>query len=142
MRISPQPCDGPGPCRFPFSFALSSVVLYLHLDGLTPLRYRGGVARRKTTYYIDEGVLTATKMTAVATHRSESQLVEDALRAYVVDEGRGEAAREDLRRLLDELRARPELDDLHDEQAMELAVSETRAVRRERAVKRRGSAAG
>jgi hypothetical protein len=100
------------------------------------------MARRKTTYYIDEGVLTATKMTAVATHRSESQLVEDALRAYVVDEGRGEAAREDMRRLLDELRARPELNDLDDEQTMALAVSETRAARRERAAKRRGSTAG
>jgi hypothetical protein len=87
------------------------------------------VARRKTTYYIDEGVLTATKMTAVATKRSESQLVEDALRAYVVEEGRGDAAREDLRRLLEELRARPELGDLDDEQSMELAVRETRAAR-------------
>jgi hypothetical protein len=102
----------------------------------------GGVARRKTTYYIDESLLTATKMTAVATHRSESQLVEDALRAYVVEEGRGEAAREDMRKLLDELRTRPELNDLDDEQAMALAVGETRAVRRERAAKRRGRAAG
>ncbi|HSZ13284.1 MAG TPA: hypothetical protein VK790_04540 [Solirubrobacteraceae bacterium] len=100
------------------------------------------MARRKTTYYIDEGVLTATKMTAVATHRSESQLVEDALRAYVVDEGRGETAREDMRRLLEELRNRPELNDLDDEQTMALAVSETRAVRRQRVAKRRGSAAG
>lgn len=100
------------------------------------------MARRKTTYYIDEGVLTATKMTAVATRRSESQLVEDALRAYVVEEGRGDAAREDLRRLLDELRARPELTDLGDEQSMALAVKETRAVRRERAARRRGRAAG
>jgi hypothetical protein len=109
---------------------------------MTPLCYRDGVARRKTTYYIDEGVLTATKMTAVATHRSESQLVEDALRAYVVDEGRGDAAREDMRQLLDELRARPELNDLDDEQSMALAVSETRAVRRERAAKDRGRTAG
>lgn len=94
------------------------------------------MARRKTTYYIDEGVLTAAKMTAVATHRSESQLVEDALRAYVVEQGRGEAAREDMRRLLDELRARPELSDLDDEQSMTAAVRETRAVRRARTAKR------
>ena len=94
------------------------------------------MARRKTTYYIDEGVLTAVKMTAVATHRSESQLVEDALRAYVVEQGRGEAAREDMRRLLDELRARPELSDLDDEQSIALAVRETRAVRRAHATKR------
>ncbi|HEV7943760.1 MAG TPA: hypothetical protein VGP17_13285 [Solirubrobacteraceae bacterium] len=94
------------------------------------------MARRKTTYYIDEGVLTAAKMTAVATHRSESQLVEDALRAYVVEQGRGEAAREDMRRLLDELRARPKLSDLDDEQSMAAAVRETRAVRRARTAKR------
>ncbi|MGA2471836.1 MAG: hypothetical protein ABSG64_14240 [Solirubrobacteraceae bacterium] len=90
------------------------------------------MARRKTTCYIDEGVLTAAKMTAVATRRSESQLVEDALRRYVVEEGRGEAAREDLRQLLDELRARPELNDLDDNESLELAVSETRAARRVR----------
>jgi hypothetical protein len=95
------------------------------------------MARRKTTYYIDEGVLTAAKMTAVATHRSESQLVEDALRAYVVEQGRGEAAREDMRKLLDELRARPELSDLDDEQSIALAVRETREVRRERATRRK-----
>jgi hypothetical protein len=100
------------------------------------------MARRKTTYYIDEGVLTATKMTAAATQRSESQLVEDALRTYVVEEGRGEAAREDLRKLLEELRARPDLDDLDDEQSMALAVEETRAVRRARGARRRGRAAG
>lgn len=100
------------------------------------------MARRKTTYYIDEGVLTASKMTAAAAQRSESQLVEDALRAYVVEEGRGEAAREDLRKLLEELRARPELGDLDDKASMALAVQETRAVRRERATKRRSRAAG
>ena len=100
------------------------------------------MARRKTTYYIDEGVLTASKMTAAATQRSESQLVEDALRTYVVEEGRGEAAREDLRKLLEELRARPELGALDDEASMALAVEETRAVRRERAVRRRSRVAG
>jgi hypothetical protein len=97
------------------------------------------VARRKTTYYIDESVLVAAKMTAAATHRSESQLVEEALRRYVVEEGHGEAAREDLRRLLDELRARPELDDLDDEQSLALAARETRAVP---GARRRGSVSG
>jgi hypothetical protein len=78
------------------------------------------MAKRKTTYYIDEGVLTAAKLTAVATHRSESRLVGDAIRSYVIEEWRGEAARDDMRRLLDELRARPELSDLDDEQSMAL----------------------
>jgi hypothetical protein len=47
-----------------------------------------------------------------------------------------------MRKLLEELRARPQLNDLDDEQSMELAVSETRAVRRKRAAKSRGRAAG
>jgi hypothetical protein len=96
------------------------------------------MARRKTTYYIDEGVLTAAKMTAVATRRSESQLVEDALRRYVVEEGRGDAAREDLRKLLDTLRARPELNDLDDASSLELAVDETRAMRKARPARKQG----
>lgn len=90
------------------------------------------MAKRKTTYYIDEGVLTATKLTAVATHRSESTLVEDALRLYLVDEGRAEAARNDLRSLLDDLRTRPDLNDLDDESSMALAVKEVKAARKER----------
>lgn len=90
------------------------------------------MGKRKTTYYIDERVLTATKLTAVATHRSESTLVEDALRLYLIDEGRAEAARNDLRSLLDDLRQRPELNDLDDEASMALAVKEVRAVRKER----------
>lgn len=52
------------------------------------------------------------------------------------------AACEDLRRLLQELRARPELSDLDDEQSMALAVRETRAMRRERAARRGSRAAG
>ena len=91
---------------------------------------------------IDEGVLTATKGDGGGQCAAESQLVEDALRAYVVEQGRGEVDREDLRRLLEELRARPELGDLDDKQAMKLAVEETRAVRRERAARRRSRVEG
>lgn len=52
------------------------------------------------------------------------------------------AAREDMRGLLDELRGRPGLNDLDDEQSMALAVSEARTVRRGRAVRSRGRAGG
>jgi hypothetical protein len=55
-------------------------------------------------------------------------------RANDIDEnegGRRDVAREDMVRLLEDLRARPELNDLDDEQSMALAVSETRAARRE-----------
>jgi hypothetical protein len=90
------------------------------------------MAKRKTTYYIDEGVLTATKLTAAAMHQSESTLVEDALRVYLIDEGRVEAARNNLRSLLDDLRNRPDLNDLDDESSMALAVQEVKAARKER----------
>jgi Bacterial antitoxin of type II TA system, VapB len=88
------------------------------------------VSKRKTTLYIDDDVMTAAKMTAVATRRSESALVEDALRTYL-GEGRAEAARADLRAVLDRLAAQ-NLDDLTDDEAMQIAVEEVRTVRAER----------
>ena len=88
------------------------------------------MGKRKTTLYIDDDVMTATKMTAVAMRRSESALVEDALRTYL-GAGRAEAARTNLRSVLDRLAAQNP-DDLTDEEAMQLAVEEVRAVRAER----------
>jgi hypothetical protein len=88
------------------------------------------MSKRKTTFYIDDDVITAAKMTAVATRRSESALVEDALRTYL-GAGRAEAARADLRAVLDRLAAHNP-DDLTDDEAMQIAVEEVRAVRAER----------
>jgi hypothetical protein len=89
-----------------------------------------GMSKRKTTLYIDDDVMTAAKMTAVATRRSESALVEDALRTYL-GAGHAEAARANLRAVLDRLAAHNP-DDLTDEEAMQLAVEEVHAVRAER----------
>ena len=50
------------------------------------------MGRRKTTMYVDEDVLTATKVLAAGRGDSESQVVEDALRAYL-DADRLEVAR-------------------------------------------------
>lgn len=88
--------------------------------------------RRKTTVYLDPDVLTATKVLAAARSQSESQVVEDALRAYL---GNGEldAARAELRSLMDRIAGRSELDD---DEAMALAVEEVRAVRAGRASRR------
>jgi hypothetical protein len=83
------------------------------------------VSRRKTTVYLDADVLTAAKMLAAARQRSESQVVEDALRAYL-HTGQLKAAAADLRGLMDRLAERADLDD---EQAMALAVDEVRSVR-------------
>jgi len=83
------------------------------------------VNRRKTTVYLDADVLTATKVVAAARDRSESQIVEDALRAYLRS-GELEAAGADLRELMDRVAQRADLDD---ETAMALAADEVRAVR-------------
>jgi predicted transcriptional regulator len=83
------------------------------------------VTRRKTTVYLDPDVLTATKVLAAAREQSESQVVEDALRAYLRGE-KAAAARNDLRALMERVGARAELDD---EEAMALAVEEVRSVR-------------
>lgn len=91
-----------------------------HHDG-----YNGSVGRRKTTVYVDEDVLIATKVLAAGRGDSESKVVEDALRAYL-DAGRLEAAREDLKALMDRLAERSDLDD---DQTMQVAVEEVHAVR-------------
>lgn len=81
--------------------------------------------RRKTTVYLDSDVLTATKVFAAARRRSESQVVEDALRAYL-GSGEFEAAGADLWALMERVAQRSSLDD---EDAMALAVREVRAAR-------------
>lgn len=88
------------------------------------------MAKRKTTIYIDDDVITATKMTAVATHRSDSAVIEDALRSYL-GTSHAVAARVDLRAVLDRLAAQSP-DDLSDDEALDLAVEEVRAARAER----------
>ena len=88
------------------------------------------MAKRKTTLYIDDEVMTAAKMTAAATHRTESALVEDALRAYLAAgpaQAAGANPRDLLRRLADRGR-----NDLGEDAAMAIAVQEVRAVRAER----------
>ena len=61
----------------------------------------------------------------MARERSESQVVEDALRAYL-RAGQLEAAGADLRALMDRLAERGDLDD---KEAMALAVDEVRTLR-------------
>ena len=83
------------------------------------------MSRRKTTLYLDSDVLTATKVVAAARERSESQVVEDALRAYLRTSD-VESARADLRSLMDRLARGADLDD---DAAMAVAVEEVRTVR-------------
>ena len=83
------------------------------------------MSRRKTTIYLDPDVLAATKVLAATRDRSESQVVEEALRLYLRSAA-SQAAREDLRALMERMADRS---DLTDEDALEMAVDETRSVR-------------
>jgi len=45
--------------------------------------YDGDMARRKTTVYIDEELLTAAKVAAARSHKHEYEVFEDALRRHL-----------------------------------------------------------
>lgn len=96
-----------------------------HFDGLTVSRHNGTVSRRKTTVYLDADLLATVKILAATRESTESQLVEDALRAYLAG-GHLDAAKADLRSLMARVAERADLDD---DEAMALAVSEVRSVR-------------
>jgi len=82
--------------------------------------------------YLDADLLTAAKVLAATGGRSESQVIEDALRAYL-RAGQMETARAELLGLMDRLESRGDL--LDDEEAMATAVKETRSVRTRRRAK-------
>ncbi len=84
--------------------------------------------KRKTTIYLDADVLTATKAAALVSTRSESAIIEEALRAYLRSRP-GAAAHDELRALLDRVASASDLDE---EAALEQAVHEVHSVRHER----------
>jgi len=73
--------------------------------------------KRKVTLYLDEGVLRAARVRAARTDKRDSEVVEDALRAYLGFE------------TVERVWARS---NLADAEAMKLAVDETHAVRAEK----------
>lgn len=86
------------------------------------------MAKRKTTVYLDADVLTATKAAALTSSRTESAVIEDALRTYLRS-GHGEAVRDELTGLLARVVAESDLDE---DAALAQAVEEVHAVRRAR----------
>src|SRR5512141_1559928 len=97
---------------------------YLYLEVLASCRYAGAMAtKKKVTLYVDEDVMRAARVRAARTDKRDSEVVEDALRAYLGFN------------VLASVWSRSELGE---EDAMRLAVAETHAAR---AVKRaaRGS---
>lgn len=74
-------------------------------------------SRRKVTFYLGEDVLRATRVRAARQDRRDSEIVEEALRAYLGFE------------MLERVWGRSELSE---DEAMELAVSEQHALRDEK----------
>jgi hypothetical protein len=73
--------------------------------------------KKKATFYVTEDLLRATRVRAARSDRRDSEIIEDALRAYLGwDVVEGVWARSDL----------------SEEEAMALAVSETHATRAEK----------
>lgn len=72
------------------------------------------MAKKKTTVYLDEDLLRATKVMAARSGKREYQIVEEALRRYLGLEG------------VKDIWARS---DLSEEQALELAYQEVHAAR-------------
>lgn len=80
------------------------------------------LARKKVTFYVDENVLRAARVRAARTDRRDSEIVEQALRAYLGFD------------TVERVWARSELSE---EDAVKLAVSEQHAMRDEKRAARR-----
>ena len=76
-----------------------------------------GAAKKKVTFYLDEDVLRAARVRAARGDRRDSEIVEDALRAYLGFD------------VVERVWARS---DLNEDEAMKLAVSEIHAMRDEK----------
>jgi predicted transcriptional regulator len=88
------------------------------------------MAGRKTTIYLDDDLLTKTRVVAASSARTESDVVADALRAYLKG-GVTEAAGAEVRAVMRRVAKRGPVDD--DASAMHVALGEmaqTRKVRR------------
>lgn len=88
------------------------------------------MAKKKTTIYIDLDVLNATKAAALTSKRTESAVVEAALRSYLKGVP-GDVVRDELGELLDRVAKSSDLDE---EAAMSLAIEAVHEVRRERSI--------
>jgi len=88
-----------------------------------------GMARKKTTIYLEPDLLTATKTLAASSGRREYEVIEDALRAYMRSD-EAVAGRQRLRAMLNRWSAQDT--GLDEDEALELATREVHAYRRER----------
>jgi hypothetical protein len=86
------------------------------------------MARKKTTVYLEDDLLTAVRVLAASTGRHDYEVVEDALRLYMRRRDVA-SSRARLRELLDRVAERSEVTE---EQATAEAYSEIKAHRRSR----------
>jgi hypothetical protein len=87
-----------------------------------------GMARKKTTVYLEPDLLTATKTLAASSGRREYEVIEDALRVYMRSEEAAKS-RQELRAMLDRWTRAD--DGVNEDEALELATREVHAYRRE-----------
>lgn len=83
----------------------------------------GGMARTQTTLPLDDEVLAGVRAQSLRSGRPEYELVEEALRRYLADGG------EELGDVVGRIQARGDLDE---DESLELAYAELRAMRAER----------
>lgn len=86
------------------------------------------MARRKTTVYLDDDLLTATKVVAASSARSESDVVADALRAYLKGDV-AKAAAAEVRAVMQRVAKRGPADE---STAMKVALDEVAKTRKAR----------
>jgi hypothetical protein len=105
--------------------ALEAWTRALPLTTTTASRYAAVVSatpRKKVTFYLDEDVLRAARVRAARSDRRDSEIVEEALRAYLGFD------------VVERVWARS---DLNEDEALELALSEVHAMRDEKSAARR-----
>lgn len=87
------------------------------------------MGKKKTTVYLDEDILKAVKLVAASEGKKDYEVMEEALVAFLREQ-RTRSAWDELESLLDTISARSSLSG---DEAMELAYSELRAMRAEKA---------
>ena len=90
-----------------------------------------GMARRKTTVYLDDDLLTATKVVAASSARTESDVVADALRAYLKGDV-AKAAAAEVRAIMQRVAKRGPADEATATRVALDEVAKTRKARRAR----------
>jgi hypothetical protein len=84
------------------------------------------IARKKTTIYLDPELLRAAKVLAASTGRHDYEILEDALRLYIMD-ARSQPDRQALQDVFARLASRGDLDD---DDALNVAYAELHEARR------------